>query len=92
MKARLSWEGSDLTSVVAVDSIEEGYGLCGEFWFEQGGHGDMGFPSSVEPTEESKAAAILGRKGRKVNSPAQQEAARANGKNGGRPRKEKANA
>lgn len=46
----------------------------------------------IEQTEESKAAAILGRKGRKVNSPAQQEAARTNGKKGGRPRKEKANA
>lgn len=34
----------------------------------------------------SKAAALLGRKGRAVNSPAQQDAARANGAKGGRPK------
>ena len=33
----------------------------------------------------SEAAATLGRAGRAVNSPAQQAAARANGKRGGRP-------
>lgn len=32
-----------------------------------------------------EAAAALGRKGRAVNSPAQQDAARANGRGGGRP-------
>lgn len=36
--------------------------------------------------ELSRAASALGRKGRAVNSPAQQQAARDNGKKGGRPK------
>jgi hypothetical protein len=36
--------------------------------------------------EQTRAAQILGRRGRAVNSPAQQAAARENGKRGGRPR------
>ena len=39
----------------------------------------------IEQAPESKAAATLGAKGRAVNSPAQQDAARANGAKGGAP-------
>jgi hypothetical protein len=48
MKVRVFWEHTDLTSIVEVDNELEVYGMSGEFWFEQGGHGDMGFPCDSE--------------------------------------------
>lgn len=48
------------------------------------------FPELKIDVEVSKAASALGRKGRAVNSLAQQDAARANGMKGGRPKKNQA--
>lgn len=48
MNVRVFWEHTDLTAIVEVDNESEVYGMSGEFWFEQGGHGDMGFPCDSE--------------------------------------------
>jgi hypothetical protein len=48
MKARISWDGTDLTAIVEVENEAEAFGLCGDFFFEQGGHGKMGFPVDVQ--------------------------------------------
>lgn len=46
---RTFWEGyPDLSSLVVVESTKEAYGMCGEFFFEQGGHGNMPCPTEVE--------------------------------------------
>jgi hypothetical protein len=45
---RASWENTDLTATVPADSAEEVYGMCGLFYFDQGGKGNMPCPVYVE--------------------------------------------
>lgn len=49
-KYRVTWDGrySGFSSIVEADSEAACYGMSGEFFFEQGGHHDMPFPSDVE--------------------------------------------
>lgn len=67
MKIRVGWdERKDLTSIVnvmdgenndvepTIDRAEEiAFGLCGEFTFEQGGRGLMGFPTVVQVVDDN---------------------------------------
>ena len=45
---RVRWENTELTSIVEADTIDEAYGMSGEFYFEQGSSGSMPCPVSVE--------------------------------------------
>ena len=43
-----SWEGSNLTATIEAYTVEEVYGMCGRFYFDQGGFWPMPCPTSVE--------------------------------------------
>lgn len=56
---KCSWENHpELTSTFDIEasSIKEAvkvaYGMCGDFYFDQGGHGDMPCPTTVEVGED----------------------------------------
>jgi hypothetical protein len=76
----IGWSGGDAT------------GYSAEYYFDSEGrylgpdHDGVEPLFNLEDYEVAAAAAALGRKGRAVNSPAQQQAARDNGKKGGRPK------
>lgn len=62
-KIRLFWDRyPDLTSIVEVEATSEKeaysivFGMCGTFYFEQGGSGSMGFPTDAEILEGSPHA------------------------------------
>lgn len=49
---RASWEDTDLTATIPANSEAEVYGMCGLFYFDQGGKGEMPFPVYVEEVEQ----------------------------------------
>ena len=55
MKVKVGWDGTDRTSIVEIEDAASSneaeitaFGMSGEFFFEDGGKGSMGFPQKAE--------------------------------------------
>ena len=52
-KVKCAWDKSDIESIIEIEAESEkaarviAYGICGDFPFIQGGHGDMPMPDYV---------------------------------------------